>query len=121
MKTSHEAQVEIRDLLPTILDVNQKLTRLYGETVGPTGPQGLSLSPQSDISSAFQYLCGSRTMVKSIADHFGLPLPDRSDPAAKKLKFIEDMLSTYLKMDTLPTFTRDGKDMAESIMKKIRE
>jgi hypothetical protein len=121
MKTSHEAQVEIRDLLPTILDVNQKLTRLYGETVGPTGPQGLSLSPQSDISSAFQYLDGARNVLKEIADHFKLPLPDRSGPSAKKLKAIEEMLLTYLKMDTLPTFTRDGKDMAESILKRIRE
>jgi hypothetical protein len=76
MLTAHEAQVQIRDLLPTIREINAKITGIFYESVGPTGPQGCT-GPESDISYAFQFLDGSKNTVKAIAKHFELPLPDR--------------------------------------------
>jgi len=82
MKTSHEAQVEIRDLLPVMRHFNEILNNLFGQTVGMTGPQGVT-GPESDVSYAYQYLDGAKNMLMAIADHFGLPLPDRTDAKAR--------------------------------------
>lgn len=81
MKTSHEAQVEIRELLPIILDLNKKLNNLFCQTVGLRGPQGITI-PESDVSYAYQYLDGAKCLLKAIADHFGLPMPARTDAKA---------------------------------------
>jgi len=81
MKTSHEAQVEIRELLPVIRDLNEKLNNLFCQTIGLRGPQGLT-GPESDVSYAYQYLDGAKCFLKAIADHFGLPMPARTDAKA---------------------------------------
>jgi hypothetical protein len=78
MKTSHEVQVEIREtILPIVRDLNARISALYRDSVSPLiGPQGLH-GPESDISVAYQLVDGTKTLMKSIAGHFDLPVADR--------------------------------------------
>lgn len=78
MKTSHEVQVEIREtILPVVRDLNERISALYRESVSPyIGPQGLH-GPESDISVAYQLLDGAKKLMKSVAEHFNLPVADR--------------------------------------------
>lgn len=73
--------MDIRELLPIIRDLNKKLNNLFCQTVGLRGPQGVTM-PESDVSYAYQYLDGAKCLLKAIADHFGLPMPTRTDAKA---------------------------------------
>lgn len=77
MKTSHEVQVEIREnILPMVRVLSERILALYRESVGSLGPQGLS-GQESDISTAYQLLDGSKNVLKGIANEFELPVPSR--------------------------------------------
>lgn len=85
MKTAHEVQVEIREkILPLVRDINERVSALYRESVSPfLGPQGLH-GPESDISVAFQLLDGAKNLMKSVAEHFDLPVAARDQQAVQK-------------------------------------
>lgn len=78
MKTSHEVQEEIREkILPMVRVLHGRIGALYRESVSPyMGAQGLH-GPESDVSVAYQLLDGAKNLMKSVAEHFDLPVSNR--------------------------------------------
>ncbi len=69
--TKDDPMITIRKIIPNIKTLNDKCSKIYLDRVGLIGPQGIC-GPINDFNVAIQYLDGASTLLKSVADHYGI-------------------------------------------------